>query len=94
MLEIGDEYERIWLLLTGLDPGTKEYDMTLKSLSNLVDVDLKIGTALADNPKGLDKVLNNGALLGLIGNVVLGVMIMNHERANVITTKAFSLIKR
>jgi len=51
---------------------------------------------LADKPKRpsiIKEIVSNPALLGVIGNLAGILLILNYERMNVVTSRAFSFIK-
>jgi hypothetical protein len=64
------------------DPASKEYAALVAQLQRLHEMD---NTSFS---------LNNSAVIAAIANLVGIVLIINHERASVITSKAFQLLKR
>jgi len=77
--------------LASQQPGTKEYDTALKSYNTLVSIEKTIKEL--EGPSGLQKVLNNGPLLGLVGNLAIAVMMLNFERLDIITSSVRSMIR-
>ena len=83
------EVNRLEVYLSELNPGTGEYDKALEELNTLVHIQ-------ATGPEHLpwyEKLLKNSALVtGVIGLVGMGMM-LNFERAEIITSKAFNHIR-
>lgn len=90
---IGEEIQRLWNILVTLEPGSKEYNGVLANLRNIMGFDKELGAIAPEQESKLDKILGNTALLGVVGNLALGLLILNHERTNVITSRAFNLLR-
>ncbi len=86
------EIERLLVELKSAKPGNDEYKEILEQVNNLIHIDDKLHEKEVKESR-LDKVLANPALLGLIGNLSLALLILNFERANIVTTRALSLIR-
>lgn len=86
------ELERLLVELRSAKAGTDEYKEVLEQINSLVHIDDKLHEKEVIESR-LDKVLSNPALLGLIGNLSLALLILNFERANIVTTRALSFIR-
>lgn len=73
------EVNRLIEFMSKLDPDTEEYTIAAKNLEVLTRT---------KSPK-----LSPDSILGAVVNLVGIVVIINHERLNVITTRAFSLLR-
>ena len=93
--------ESTWNELTRLEehiksvaPGTDEYSKVLRQIQHLIQIqDLVAPEYRGATESGMDKVLNNPAVVGVIGNIVVALMILNYERMGIITSRAFSFIR-
>ena len=96
MEKVYQEINRLAEMLEYLDPGT-EYDMTVGRIRNLLDLEILANKVneptLSKDISMLEKILNNAPLLNLIGGVVGTLIIVNHERINVVTSRAVSFIR-
>lgn len=78
------EVERILNKLEALDPKTEDYQSTVENLRVLCEA----------RSKKPGRLIEMDTFLIVGGNILLGVMILGFERFNVITSKAFTLIRR
>ena len=96
MENVYKEINRLVEMLKDLPPGP-EYDDTVRRIQNLLGLEVlanKVNeTALPEKTSWLEKILNNGPLLNLIGGVAGTLLVINHERINVLTTRAFGFIR-
>lgn len=81
-----EEVARVFVHLMTLEAGTEEYTKTLEELNVLVHIS-------NSTESKWDKILKNPALIGTIGNLVLALLILNYERLDIITSRAFSFIR-
>ena len=86
------ELSRLLVELKSAKPGSDGYKEVLEQVNNLVHIDDKLTERKVDESI-LDRVLANPALLGLIGNLTLALLILNFERAGILTSRAASLIR-
>ena len=77
--------------LAAQTPGTKEYETALKALDTLVSIEKTI--LEIEGPTGVHKLLSNGPLLGLIGNIGVSLLMLNFERMGIITSSVRSMIR-
>lgn len=84
------ESNRIVRELTTTEPGSPEYKDLLDHASKL----LKLLEAEEKRNSKVKSLLANPALLGIIGNLAMAVLLINHERLNVVTTSAVRLLGR
>ena len=96
MEKVFAEINRLAAMLEHLDPGP-EYDDTVRRIKSLLELEFQANkvneTALFNETSWFEKILNNGPLLNLIGGVVGTILVINHERINILTTRAFSFIR-
>ena len=85
-----EQFDRLLLTLNTLEPGSDEYQKVLDQINTFVHIDERLHP---QEPSRLDKILANPALLGLFGNLTLGVLILNYEKLDIITSRAFNLIR-
>jgi len=71
--------------------GTKEYESAVTALNTLVNIEKTIKEL--DGPTGVHKLLSNGPLLGLVGNIAVSLLMLNFERAGIITSSVRSMIR-
>ena len=94
--KVTNEIVRLAEMLEYLDPGV-EYDETVGRIRSLLELEVlenKVNDiALSESTSKLEKILNNAPLLNLIGSLVGIVLVINHERINIITSRAFSFIR-
>jgi hypothetical protein len=83
--EIVNEFIRLFGHLTSLEPGSDEYQKTLDQMQKF-DLIFKGETKL-------NRVLKNPALLNVIGTSLGLGMVLYHERAEVITSRAFGWLR-
>jgi hypothetical protein len=84
-----NEQIRLLETLETLTPGSEEYASVvfqLQELSKLV--------SMYHQPTLMETVLGNGAIISALANLTGILMILNFERVNVITSKAFGIIPR
>lgn len=77
--------------LASQEPGTKEYENALTALNTLVGIEKTIKEL--EGPTGIHKLLANGPLLGLVGNLVVSLLMLNFERMGIITSSVRSMIR-
>ena len=96
MDKVCNEVNRLASMLEHLEPGP-EYDETVTRIKNLLELEFqakKVNELILPNEISiLEKILNNGPLLNLIGGVAGTLLVINHERLNILTTRAFSFIR-
>jgi hypothetical protein len=73
------------------EPGTPEYENAISALNVLVNIERTLKEL--DGPKGVHRLLNNGPLLGLVGNLAVSVLMLNFERTGIITSSVRSMIR-
>ena len=73
------------------EPGTKEYENALAAYNTLVSIEKTI--IELEGPSGIHKLLSNGPLLGLVGNLAVSLLMLNFERMDVITSSVRSMIR-
>ncbi len=93
----------LWRELARLDemiekekPGTDEYDRLVKEINQLTHIENVIleRPEFKDwNVSKLDKLLNNAPLIGAIGTGVVAVLTLNYERLDIVTSRAYGLIR-
>ena len=84
-VEIGDEFGRLFEHLTSVEPGSDEYG---KALDQMMKFD-----AVFKGETKADRILKNPALLQVIGSSLGLAMVLYHEQAHVITTRAFGWLR-
>lgn len=70
--------------VVGLQPGTKEYDQALKQLYTLTQIDKELREQ--KEPPLIVRVLSNSAVVTAGANLVIAVLMLNFERADIITS--------
>ena len=76
------EIERLMTILSGMDPNDPQYKVVLKNLSDLTEVREK------------SRLFKPDTLLQVAANL-LGIMsVLHYEKIDIITSKAFGLIKK
>ena len=84
------EIARVTKRLQRID-GTDEYSKAVRNLEILIDIKDKLF------PKQQDpwyiRVLVNPATWGVASNVVISALVLNHERVNTITSKAWGFVR-
>ncbi len=93
----------LWRELARLDseiekakPGTDEYDRLVQEINQLTHIENVIleRPEFKDwNVSRLDKFLNNAPLIGAIGTGVVAVLTLNYERLDIVTSRAYGLIR-
>ncbi len=91
MEPVWKEYTRLQKHLEKLEPGTDEYSKTLKQFNDLVYIVKQFPLHAAESR--LDKFMNNSALIGLVGNLAITLLILNYERAEIVTSRVFSFVR-
>lgn len=89
---IRDEQTRIFIRLENLHPSDEEYVSSLRTLTELVR--LQAEYSKEEKPSKLKQFLENEVLLAGVLNLTAILLVINHERLNVITSKAFVMIPR
>jgi hypothetical protein len=80
--------------LNSLEPSSKEYEQVLGRLETFVRLRLDlVVNNLKPTPSVVERILANPALVGVLGNLALTLLILNYERTEVITSRAFSFIR-
>lgn len=85
------EMSRVLVKLDSVEPGTPEYKTTLEELSQIANIYMMTREDFVESR--IDRLLKNPAFLGMVGNLVLAGMILYHERAEIITSRAFGLVR-
>ena len=88
MEKVYHEINRLAAMLEYLDPGP-EYDEMVRRIKSLLELE----THSNKNVSVMEKILNNGPLLNLIGGLAGTLLILNYERLGIVTSRAFSFIK-
>ena len=88
-MNLSVEVRRLLVHLDEQKPGTDEYDKALDQLNKIIHMMVLI----PKDQSWYDKVFNNPALIGVIGNGLLMFMMLNYERAEIITTRALNYIR-
>ncbi len=81
-----DEFDRLSLHLSRSEPGTDDYAKALELLK-------KFGEITVKKNRKIDNFLSNPALIGVIGNLMGIFLILNYERAEIITSRAINFIR-
>lgn len=84
------EFNRLLVRLLELEPGTEEYAAALEQLRRFSDI---TKVSLKGNEGKVDKFLSNPALIGVVGNLMGIFLILNYERAEIITSRAINFIR-
>lgn len=80
--------------LDTLDPKTDEYAKVLGRLETFVRLRLDIAVDnLKPRPSVVEKILSNPALIGVLGNLAITLLILNYERADIVTSRAFNFVR-
>ena len=82
------QYDRMVSELENLEPGSEEFNKTLQQLGQIVKLMKEI-----EPESTIDKIMGNAVLVNLIGTWGLGFLLMNHERAHVITSRVGSWLR-
>lgn len=77
--------------LSEAKPGTDEYDKLLKQLNQLVYIRKELRNL--EKPSRVKELLNNSALIGVAGNLLVALLMLNFEKADIITSSVRSLIR-
>jgi hypothetical protein len=85
------EYKRLKDHLESLDPGTDEFDRTLDQLNKLVHIMMQVQRQPAESK--LDKFLSNPALINGVFSLGIALLVLNYERLEIITSRAFNFVK-
>ena len=80
--------------LDTLDPKTDEYAQVLRRFETFVRLRLDLAVNnLKPKPSALERVLTNSALVGVLGNLMITLLILNYERAEIVTSRAFNFVR-
>ena len=88
------ELTRLSEFITTVPPGTEDYDRVLREIRDL----LLIQNLVSPDYRGtheskIEKVLNNPAIIGVLGNLAVAVLILNYEKVGIVTSRAFAFIR-
>lgn len=89
------QFERILDELGSLDSSSDEYKVLVDRLADLIktqDALDKLNNEKAERTL-IWKILNNGPLISALGTVTLGILVLWHERAAIVTSKAFGFLR-
>lgn len=84
------EFSRLLAALSELDPETDEYTKMLEKFQGFADVAKPYFKA---DESFFERFLNNPALVGVVGNLLGMFMVLNYERAEIITSRAINFIR-
>lgn len=90
------ELHRLDEMIEKQKPGTDEYDRLVKEINQLTHIENTIlERAEFENWKvsRLDKLLKNAPLIGAVSTGVVAVLTLNYERLDVVTSRAYGLIR-
>lgn len=88
--QLNNEISRLALRLSKID-NVAEYTATVGNVRTLIEIKEKLYPIQPD-PWYL-KVLANPAAWGVASNLLISGMVLNHERINIITSRAFGFVK-
>lgn len=86
-----DEAVRLINVMKKLEPGTDEYNKVLTELQEVVHMERQYKEKSVESK--MDKFLNNPALVGLVSTWGATLLVLNYERLEIITSRAFSWIR-
>jgi hypothetical protein len=70
--------------------GSKEYDSALKQLRELVHIQKELNDK---PPSKVKQLLENSALIGVLGNFAIALLMLNYEKTDIITSSVRSMIR-
>ena len=92
LIDVWREAERLSSHIETVEPGTDEYDNVLRQIENLVRIENQILERSEFDSK-LDKFLKNQALVGGVFSLIATLAILNYERLDIVTSRAFGWIR-
>jgi hypothetical protein len=88
------EYIRVYEQLQKLEPTSKEYDVLLGRLNQIVNIRKgQLEAFPPPPPTGLSALINNQAIVGLVRDLAVTGAVLYHERTHVITSRVFAFVK-
>lgn len=90
---IETEIDRLGGMLRQMTPTKDDYMRTLEALTALQNLKAKIEKDEPKKSSFLETVMNNQALLSSLTSLAGIILVINHERINVITSKAFNIVR-
>ena len=81
-----EEMKTLTKSLSTMDPANPKYEETLKTLERVTKLQKEISSE--------KQKVSPDAILGFIANIGGIVMVLQHEKLNVITSKAFNMVSR
>ncbi len=84
------EFSRLLKSLSELEPETDEYAKMLEKFQKFADV---AKPYFKEDKSRFDRFLDNPALVGVVGNLLGMFLVLNYERAEIITSRAFGWIR-
>lgn len=79
---IDEEVERVIGILSGMNPYTVRYTKTVENLKILCEA------------KNKSSSMDFNTIMPIVGNIIITVLVLNHERLHIITTKAGTFWRR
>ena len=92
MLDLWNEFDRQIKHIKNVEPGSPEYDKSLSQIGEIVHIQNKI-LEREEFVSKMEKLLRNPALVGAVAQLGMTLLVINHERLNVITSRAFGWIR-
>ena len=94
MKDLHDQLIRTMDKLITLEPDTEEYNICLRNQQQLFDtIDNRRALPGTVIEKSLRKFVDTPALVALFGNVAITLLILNYEKLDVVTSRAFAFIR-
>ena len=91
-----EEIDSVIEVLEQAHPATETYEQVLSILERLYSL-VKSAETKKEEPARINKLmeaLKNQALVSTLGNLAIALMILHYEKFDVVTTKAWSLIRK
>ena len=85
------EIDRVCEYIANSQTDTKEYAAALRRLDELIDLDRKVQDAPGKSI--FEKIINNPSLVGALAQLLGILWLTQHERLNVVTSRALSWIR-
>jgi hypothetical protein len=83
--------ERLWKKLETVPPGTKEYTEILDELMTIISIQETLYDRV--KPRWYEEVLKSPAFIGGFFQIGATILVINHERIGIITSRAFNWIR-